>query len=228
MIDIAAANEALKHGDALDVIRWTQETFGDEWLYACSFGAEAVVLIDMIAAVVPDARLLFLDTDVHFPDTLALIDRVMERYPRLRLIRAPASLTLEEQEAQYGPELWKHNPTLCCTLRKVRPMQQALAGVQAWMTGLRREQSASRANTAFVNEDAKFGKIKICPLIHWSWDDIWMYINTHRLPYNPLHDQGYPSIGCMPCTAPSSEQGDSRSGRWVGHAKNECGLHADG
>lgn len=222
---ITQCNAQLEHRDALDVIRWAYDTYGDGLVYACSFGAEAIVLIDLIAVVRPDAQLIFLDTHVHFPQTYALIEKVKEKYPQLRIEMVQPTLTLAQQAAQYGEKLWETNPNQCCELRKVLPMKKALAGAQAWMTGLRRQQSSTRAHTNYVNWDAKFEKIKICPLIHWTWDDIWAYISAHALPYHALHDEGYPSIGCMPCTAPATEAGDSRSGRWSGHGKTECGLH---
>jgi phosphoadenosine phosphosulfate reductase len=135
------------------------------------------------------------------------------------------NLSVEEQAKSYGDELWKHNPNLCCQMRKVVPLKEALTDVKAWISGLRRDQSPTRSNTQFINRDNKFSKIKICPLIHWTWEDIMTYINLNQLPYNPLHDKGYPSIGCAPCTKPVLENGDSRAGRWAGLTKTECGLH---
>ena len=223
---VAQINAQLAGKDALGVVRWAYEQFGDDLVYACSFGAEAMVLIDLIHQVKPDARLVFLDTDVHFPETIALIERVHETYPHLRIERIRPALTLEEQAAQYGNALWERDPDTCCRIRKVEPMERALSGVRAWLSGLRREQSPTRAKTEFVNLDAKFRSIKICPLIHWTWKDVWKYITQHGLPYNPLHDQGYPSIGCRPCTQPTGGREDSRAGRWVGFGKTECGLHA--
>ncbi|MFO7264048.1 MAG: phosphoadenosine phosphosulfate reductase [Bacillaceae bacterium G1] len=223
---VAELNTQLAGKEALDVVRWAYDQFGDDLVYACSFGAEAMVLIDLIDRVKPDARLVFLDTDVHFPETYALIERVSERYPRLNIERVRPALTLEEQAKQYGEALWSRDPDACCRIRKVEPMARALSGVRAWMSGLRREQSPTRAKTEFVNLDHKFRSIKICPLIHWTWKDVWTYIVQHGLPYNPLHDQGYPSIGCRPCTQPTGGREDSRAGRWAGFGKTECGLHA--
>ncbi|HBI05121.1 MAG TPA: phosphoadenylyl-sulfate reductase [Paenibacillaceae bacterium] len=218
-------NHFLDRLDTLEMIRWAYDQYGDGLVYSCSFGAESMVLIDLISRVRPDASILFLDTGMHFPETLQLIKEVQERYPQLRINKIEPAITLTQQEEEYGKELWKKTPDVCCRLRKVEPLQKALYGGKAWISGLRRDQSPSRAQVQFVNKDEKFQSIKICPLIHWKWEDVWNYITAYQLPYNPLHDQGYPSIGCATCTLPVSEEGDSRSGRWSGFTKTECGLH---
>ncbi|MFC4736603.1 phosphoadenylyl-sulfate reductase [Bacillus daqingensis] len=206
------------------VLRWAAETYKEDLVYACSFGAESMVLIDLLHRFSVPAEIVFLDTHLHFNETYELIDRVQSRYPELRMTMQQPELTLSEQEEAYGPELWKRNPDQCCYLRKIRPLERALHGVPAWISGLRRAQSESRKHTEFVQEDAKFDSVKICPLIHWTWEDVWNYIDEHRLDYNPLHDRSYPSIGCVPCTVPS-DGGDNRDGRWAGTGKTECGLH---
>ncbi|CAM3905814.1 phosphoadenylyl-sulfate reductase [Alkalicoccus chagannorensis] len=206
------------------VIQWAVESYGDELVYACSFGAEAMVMIDMLAAEKPDAQLVFLDTDLHFQETYDLIDRLRLRYPSLRIHMKQPDLSLEEQADTYGSALWKRDPDQCCYIRKVKPLEDALTGAAAWLSGLRRDQSPSRAETAFVQVDHRFRSIKICPFIYWTWQDVWSYIETHKLDYNPLHDQQYPSIGCIPCTTRAAD-GDSREGRWQGTGKTECGLH---
>ncbi|CEH28879.1 phosphoadenosine phosphosulfate reductase [Aneurinibacillus migulanus] len=220
-----AINKDLENKDALDILKWAYSQFGESLVYACSFGAEGMVLIDLISRVCPDARIVFLDTHVHFKETYELIERVKVRYPKLRIELKEPDLSLEQQAEQYGIELWKSSPDLCCKLRKLDPLEDVLKGAVAWLSGLRREQSPTRANTQFVNEDRRFQSIKVCPLIHWTWDDIWTYIKLYQLPYNELHDKGYPSIGCEHCTAPVKEGGDSRAGRWSGTGKTECGLH---
>lgn len=211
--------------DYLDILKWAFSEYGNEILYSCSFGAEGIVLIDLINKVNKTATIIFLDTGLHFPETYKLIEQVKERYPSLQIKMIKPKVSLEEQRKWYGEDLWKHNPNLCCHMRKVVPMKEALIDVKAWISGLRREQSSSRAKTQYINIDEKFHKIKICPLIHWTWDDIMTYIQLNNLPYNPLHDQGYPSIGCAPCTNPVSNTDDSRAGRWKGQNKTECGLH---
>ncbi len=170
-------------------------------------------------------KLSFLDTGLHFDETYKLINEVKERYPNLRIEMKKPELTLEEQAAEYGDELWSSQPNKCCEIRKVIPLNSVLSGTTAWLSGLRREQSETRKNTNYFNKDNKFQSIKICPLIHWTWKDIWRYAHKNGLPYNVLHDNGYPSIGCRPCTQPAFNADDLRSGRWTGSGKTECGLH---
>ena len=134
-------------------------------------------------------------------------------------------LTLEEQAEKYNPALWKNNPNQCCYIRKIKPLEEVLGGAIAWISGLRRDQSPTRAKTNFINKDERFKSIKVCPLIYWTEDEVWDYIKHHDLPYNELHDQHYPSIGCIPCTAPVFNSDDSRAGRWSSFEKTECGLH---
>ncbi|SOC13119.1 phosphoadenylylsulfate reductase (thioredoxin) [Ureibacillus xyleni] len=210
---------------ALNVLKWAYEHYGDDVVYACSFGIEGIVLIDLIAKVKPDAKIVFLDTDVHFKETYETIEKVKANYPELKIELKKPALTLEEQAQQYGEELWKTNPNKCCEIRKLVPLKETLTGAKAWISGLRRDQSETRANVNFINQDHKFQSIKICPLIHWTWKDVWRYVSKHNLTYNPLHDSGYPSIGCSHCTKPAFTMEDLRSGRWSGSNKTECGLH---
>ena len=210
---------------ALNVLQWAYNHYGDDLIYACSFGIEGIVLIDLIAKVRANAKIVFLDTDVHFKETYDTIRRVQEKYPELRIELKKPKLTLEEQAKQYGEKLWETAPNQCCNIRKIEPLHETLSEAKAWLSGLRREQSETRANTEFVNIDNKFESIKICPLIHWTWKDIWRYVSKYDLPYNVLHDQGYPSIGCETCTKPAFTMEDLRSGRWSGSCKTECGLH---
>ncbi|WP_305852435.1 phosphoadenylyl-sulfate reductase [Halobacillus salinarum] len=210
---------------AAEVLKWAYDSFGDSIVYACSFGAEGIVLVDLISKVKENARVVFLDTGVHFKETYELIDKVKEKYPKLQIEMKKPSLTIDEQSEKYGPALWERNPNQCCYLRKVKPLEEVLTGVPAWISGLRREQSPIRSKTDFINKDDRFKSLKVCPLIHWTWDDVWSYIRLNGLPYNELHDQGYPSIGCQPCTFPTGSLEDSREGRWSGFDKTECGLH---
>lgn len=214
-----------QRGDYLDVLKWAYNDYIDKIVYACSFGAEGIVLIDLIHKVNQEAKIIFLDTGLHFPETYELIERVKKRYPSLKIEMVKPKISIEEQSKWYGDELWRVNPNLCCHLRKVAPLKEALSGYSAWITGLRREQSPLRRKTQYINKDEKFQNIKICPLIHWTWEEIKTYINLNNLPYNPLHDQDYPSIGCSPCTQPVTDNEDARAGRWAGQAKTECGLH---
>jgi phosphoadenosine phosphosulfate reductase len=213
-----------KH-DFLDILKWAYREYGEEIVYACSFGAEGIVLIDLIQKVNKQAKIIFLDTGLHFPETYELIDNVRSRYPSMQITMVKPITSVEEQAKWYGEELWRHNPNLCCNMRKVLPLKEALENVKAWISGLRQEQSPTRRNTQYINKDEKFHNIKVCPLIHWTWEDIMNYIDLNKLPYNPLHDKGYPSIGCAPCTQSISKDGDLRAGRWAGLSKTECGLH---
>nr|WP_117161810.1 phosphoadenylyl-sulfate reductase [Paraliobacillus sp. X-1268] len=210
---------------AARIVEWAYETYGESIVYACSFGAEGMVLIDLIAKVKEDAEIVFLDTDLHFQETYDLIDEVKRRYPKLKINMKKPDLTVDEQAEKHGSALWKRQPDQCCFIRKIKPLEEALSGATAWLSGLRREQSVSRSNTNFVNKDDRFKSIKVCPLIYWTWDDVWAYIEENDLAYNNLHDQGYPSIGCIPCTSAVGADGDSRAGRWQGSNKTECGLH---
>lgn len=211
---------------AKSVLKWAYGHYHEEKIvYASSFGAEAIVLIDLIQQIKPDAHIVFLDTDLHFPETYDVINKIEQRFPKLRIEKKKPALTLDEQREEYGAALWKWDPNQCCHIRKVVPLRETLISKEAWISGLRREQSPTRASTEFLNKDDKFKNIKICPLIHWTWDEVWSYIRKHDLPYNELHDHNYPSIGCFPCTQAVASDGDTRSGRWTGSNKTECGLH---
>lgn len=214
-----------KYPDYLDILKWAYDVYENGIVYSCSFGAEGIVLIDLIHKVNSEAEIIFLDTGLHFPETYELIKKIKKRYPSLKITNYKPQMNLQQQEKWYGDELWKTNPNLCCHMRKVVPLKEALSGKKAWISGLRREQSPIRNHIQFINKDDKFKKIKICPLIHWTWNDVMNYLYINQLPYNPLHDKGYPSIGCATCTLPVSKNDDPRSGRWTGFSKTECGLH---
>ena len=209
--------------NAQQTLRWGISTFGQSVALACSFGAEDVVLIDM-ASRLSKFRVFTLDTDFLFPETYALMDEIEARYG-LEVERTRAELTPEAQAAQYGPALWASRPDACCQLRKVEPLKKKLSGLAAWVTGVRRDQAPTRANTCKLEWDAKFGLAKLNPLADWSWLEVWDYIRANNVPYNPLHDRDYPSIGCTYCTRPVKPGEDPRAGRWSGFAKTECGLH---
>ncbi|MGG2015983.1 phosphoadenylyl-sulfate reductase [Bacillus sp. S10(2024)] len=210
---------------ALAAVRWAYEHYRKDIVYACSFGIEGMVLLHVINQVNPSANVVFLDTNIHFQETYDLIKKVREQYPKLNIIEKQPELTLGEQAKEHGNKLWENNPNLCCQLRKIKPLEEVLTGRKAWISGLRREQSETRKNTQFVNQDHRFQSVKICPLIHWTWKEVWRYVYKYNLPYNPLHDIGYPSIGCETCTVQVQEGSDLRDGRWAGKTKTECGLH---
>lgn len=210
---------------ANEVIEWAFKTYGDKIVYACSFGIEGMVLIELIHRIAPNAKIVFLDTHYHFQETYDLISKVKKRYPSLDIHMQQPDLSIEEQAEKHGKDLFKTNPDKCCELRKIIPLNKAIEGYVAWISGLRREQSPFRQNTNFLNQDKKFQKVKVCPLIHWTWKDVWRFVTKYKLDYNELHDRGYPSIGCAPCTRPEFTADDLRSGRWSGQGKTECGLH---
>jgi len=178
---------------------------------ACSFQKEASVIIDMLLRIEPDVRIFTLDTGVLFPET----------YETWRRIEARYGIKVEVFRGEWIDGLWARDPDACCGMRKVEPLERALAGVDGWITGLRREQSSLRATTPKLGWDIKHEKWKAAPLADWTDKDVWRYIVEHDVPYNPLHDQGYASIGCTHCT----QTGDGRDGRWAGSDKSECGLH---
>jgi len=223
--ELAAVSAELEGKGPAAALAWAYEKFAvDQITLACSFGAEDVALVDMIQKVKPGARLFYLDTNFLFPETYAVIEQVRATYD-LAMEQVLPLLTVEEQTAAHGDQLWKRDPDACCGIRKVEPLKRVLSGYKAWITGIRREQAPTRANAQVVEWDAKFGLVKINPLVAWKDRDVWAYILENNVPYNPLHDQGYPSIGCTHCTRAVQPGEDPRAGRWSGHAKTECGLH---
>jgi phosphoadenosine phosphosulfate reductase len=208
---------------AQQLLRWGLSEFGHSVALASSFGAEDVVLIDM-ASRISNFRVFTLDTDFLFPETYALIGEIEARYG-IKVERTRPELTPEAQAAQYGPALWASRPDACCQLRKVEPLRKKLADLAAWVTGVRRDQAPTRANTRKLEWDSNFALVKLNPLADWNWSQVWDYVRVNRVPYNPLHDRDYPSIGCTYCTRPVKPGEEPRAGRWSGFAKTECGLH---
>jgi phosphoadenosine phosphosulfate reductase len=195
------------------------EAFPGRVSLACSFQKEEAVLLEMLFALEPNARVFALDTHVLFPETYAVWREVERRYKtRVEVYQGPS---LGRQAATHGDELWRRNPELCCSIRKVEPLGRALADLDAWITGLRRDQSPTRANAPKIGWDEGHELWKANPLADWTDDDCWSYVRERGLPYNELHDRGYASIGCTHCTQP----GLGREGRWSGVEKTECGLH---
>ncbi|WP_027091969.1 phosphoadenylyl-sulfate reductase [Cohnella thermotolerans] len=215
--------EEFENASAETVIKWAVETFPNI-TFACSFGAEDVVLVDMIQKIRRSTDIFYLDTDFHFKETYETRDRLSEKYG-LTFVQVKPKLTPEEQAAQHGEELWKRDPNACCNIRKVEPLTRILGQYDAWITGIRRDQAPTRANAKKVEYDTKFGLVKFNPLASWTSDDVWDYIRANDIIYNPLHDQNYPSIGCEHCTRPVMPGEDPRAGRWSGFEKTECGLH---
>ncbi|MCM3703479.1 phosphoadenylyl-sulfate reductase [Paenibacillus macerans] len=206
-----------------EIIAWAVEAFPNI-TFACSFGAEDVVIVDMLQKISPSTDIFYLDTDFHFKETYETRDAIAAQY-NLEFVRVSPLLTPEEQAEKHGDELWKSDPNACCNIRKVEPLTRVLGGYEAWITGIRRDQAPTRANAKKVEYDVKFGLVKFNPLADWTSDDVWNYIRNNQLIYNPLHDQNYPSIGCEYCTRQVMPGEDPRAGRWAGTEKTECGLH---
>ena len=210
-------------------IAWTVERFRHRRLViTTSFGMEGCALIDMYAAHGAAPTVVYLDTMFLFPETYALRDRMVQRYPLITFVNRGTSLTAPAQEAVYGPELWRRDPDHCCRIRKVEPMHQALAGADAWVTAITRSQGNLRRNIPLVAWDWQYQVLKVCPLVGWDRPRVWRYIREHDVPYNELHERGYPTIGCTHCTdrvEGASPEHYSRSGRWRESQKTECGLH---
>jgi phosphoadenosine phosphosulfate reductase len=206
--------------DAHRVIATMLEALNPEVALACSFQKEESVLLDMLLEHDPKARVFALDTHVLFPETYGVWREIERRYGiRIEVFEGPS---LGRQAATHGDRLWEVNPDLCCSIRKIGPLGTALSGLDGWITGVRRDQSASRADTPKLGWDDRHELWKASPLADWTNDDVWAYIRERELPVNPLHERGYASIGCTHCTAP----GTGREGRWAGTGKTECGLHA--
>jgi len=225
--ELKSLSELLDSKQPQDVLAAALERYAPKIIVACSFGAEDVVLVDMVHRIDPSVPLFYLDTDFLFPETYATRDRIIQHYDLkpAQVLQVKSLLAPERQAEQYGEALWSKEPDRCCQLRKVEPLTRVLKGFDAWITGIRRDQAPSRANAGLIEWDQKFELVKVNPLARWSWTDVWTYIRVYEVPYNPLHDQNYPSIGCTHCTAPVAPGDDSRAGRWKNFTKTECGLH---
>jgi phosphoadenosine phosphosulfate reductase len=219
------AREILDVEEPEGILRWAANSYGDRLTMATGFGPEGCVILSMLATIKPDIRVINLDTGYQFPETLALRDRIRERYG-IEVEPVRASESREHLEDRLGGAPYAIAPDECCRVNKVEPLRRALAGFDAWITGIRRSQTVHRAYAGAVEWDAKFGLVKVNPLATWTRQEVWAYIRINEVPYNPLHDQGYPSIGCWPCTHPVQPGGGERDGRWAHCAKTECGLHA--
>jgi phosphoadenosine phosphosulfate reductase len=219
---VESAAAALEGAPTLEVIRWAVATFGDRICLTSSMSDAA--LIHLVSKVKPGIDVLFVDTGYHFAETVGTRDAVEAVYP-VNVIDVTPSRTVEEQEAALGPRLYGRNPDLCCHLRKVEPLGRALEGYMAWFSGIRRDETASRRDRRVVEWDRKRGMVKVNPILGWSQEDMDNYIEDNGVLVNPLHYDGYPSIGCAPCTRPVAPGEDPRSGRWAGMGKTECGIH---
>ncbi|UVO13191.1 phosphoadenylyl-sulfate reductase [Mycobacterium sp. SVM_VP21] len=212
---------------AIELLRWTDENFGGDGAcgYVVASNMADAVLIDMAAKVRPGVPVLFLDTGYHFAETIGTRDATMASYD-IDMVNVEPEQTVAEQDAAYGKDLFASDPATCCRLRKVEPLARTLRNYSAWVTGLRRVEAPTRANAPLISYDEQFHLVKINPIAAWSDQDMADYIAEHHVLVNPLVDEGYPSIGCAPCTAKPAPGSDPRSGRWQGSNKTECGLHS--
>lgn len=222
---LAAESQKLETAHPRDIVAWAVEHYFPKLTMATAFGPEGCVIIHFLAQIEPKAHVFNLDTGYQFKETLELRDQIAKRYGIEVEMKRPAT-TVEEYEAQHGGPLYKTNPDQCCADRKISVLRASVVGMKAWMSGIRRDQSNDRAKAAIVGWDKKFSLVKISPLANWTKKDIWKLISDENIPYNPLHDQGYTSIGCWPCTRAVLFGEDERAGRWSGFAKTECGLHS--
>jgi phosphoadenosine phosphosulfate reductase len=226
--ELAAAADARFEGitdpveQALAVLRWAGETFGDDFAVTSSMADG--LLAHLASRAVPGVNVVFLDTGYHFAETIGTRDWVSGVMP-ITLVNVLPEQTVAEQDAEYGAKLHDRDPDLCCSLRKVQPLAKALSGYTAWGSGVRRDESPTRAGTKVVDWDAKRGMVKVNPLAAWTQEHVDAYIAEHQVPVNPLQEIGYASIGCAPCTRPVAPGEDPRAGRWAGRGKTECGLH---
>ncbi|BBX23228.1 putative phosphoadenosine phosphosulfate reductase [Mycolicibacter terrae] len=232
--ELAARGAAeLDGASATELLEWTDANFGGvrgprggaTCNYVVASNMADAVLVDLAAKVRAGVPVLFLDTGYHFAETVGTRDAVEAMYD-IQLVNVTPEQTVAEQDAAHGKDLFASNPALCCRLRKVEPLARTLRGYSAWVTGLRRVEAPTRANAPLVSFDEQFGLVKINPLAAWTDEEMHAYIATNNVLVNPLVDEGYPSIGCLPCTAKPAAGSDPRSGRWAGLAKTECGLHA--
>jgi phosphoadenosine phosphosulfate reductase len=222
--EIADLQSAADQWTPQRVLSWAFDTFQNGVAISSAFGAEGMVLIDMASRVRKDFRLFTVDTEFLFPETYNLMDRIEEKYG-IAIEKVYPLLSPEKQEEVLGTALWTRDPDLCCNLRKVEPLRRKLSKLDAWITSIRRDQTSARSGARKIEWDTKFGLVKVNPIVDWTSKQVWRYIHDHDVPYNTLHDQDYPSIGCTHCTRAVRPGEDPRAGRWPGFAKTECGLH---
>ncbi len=217
-------SQRLESASPEEIVRWAVETYFPKLTMATAFGPEGCVIIYFLSRIEPRTHVFNLDTGYQFKETLALRDEIARRYGIEVELKQPDT-TVEQYEAQNGGPLYQSSPDKCCFDRKITVLRRAAVGYSAWMSGIRRDQSTDRAKAPIVGWDKKFGLVKVSPLANWTKKDVWGLITRENIPYNPLHDQGYTSIGCWPCTRAVMFGEDERAGRWSGTAKTECGLH---
>ena len=225
LAELAEHSERLETAAPEQIIRWAVERFGDRLTMGTAFGPEGMVILHWLGQICPQTHVFNLETGYQFDETLALRDKVEARYGINVELKRP-ELSVEQYEQLHGGPLYRTNPTQCCFDRKIRVLHGAIEGRHAWISAIRRDQSSDRSQAAIVGWDKKFSLVKINPLANTTKQTIWKLITDHNIPYNPLHDKGYTSIGCWPCTRAVTFGEDERAGRWSGTEKTECGLHS--
>jgi phosphoadenosine phosphosulfate reductase len=224
-LDPIQAAADLEESSADAILAWAAGT-GGRAAFSTGFGVEGCAIVHIIATARLPIEVFTLDTGLLFPETYALWRRLEERYGlTIRAVRPDQ--TVDEQAATHGPALWERDPDRCCALRKVAPLGAALQGVDLWISAIRRDQTPERAGARVVERDNRYNLLRVSPLVRWTSKDVWRFVHANDVPYNLLHDQGYPSIGCQPCTSAVAEGEDPRAGRWRGREKRECGLHVN-
>jgi phosphoadenosine phosphosulfate reductase len=222
--ELAAVSRELDGRSPQEILAWAVRRFHPKLMMATAFGPEGCCILHMLSEIEPGVHVINLDTGYQFAETLELRQRILDRYGiAVEMVRP--ELTVAEYEREHGGPLYVHRPDQCCYDRKVLPLRRAVKGYAAWISAIRGDQTDHRKAAGVVQWDPKFNLVKVNPLLRWTKNDVWKFLLDHDVPYNPLHDQGYPSIGCWPCTAPVEDGGDERSGRWAGSRKKECGLH---
>lgn len=225
LAEMHTVSESLETATPWEILQWTVDRFGSGFSVATAFGAEGMLIIHWLARIAPQTKIFNLDTGYQFPETLAMVDRVRARYGiQIEMVRP--DLSVEQYELANDGPVYTNNSDQCCKDRKLGPLRRRLQGVSAWASAIRRDQTPDRAAAPIVAWDRKFGLVKVSPLANWTKKQVWQTIVNENVPYNPLHDQGYPSVGCMPCTRCVLAGEDERSGRWAGSKKTECGLHS--
>ncbi|MBM3881572.1 MAG: phosphoadenylyl-sulfate reductase [Verrucomicrobia bacterium] len=227
--DLAALNARFDTADTAEVLQWAWDQFGPRAAIGTSFQGAGLAMLHLARRHGLRFPVFTIDTGLLFPETLALKGQLEAFFDCAIEVLTP-DLTIDQQAAAHGPNLWERDPDLCCTMRKVLPLQAKLASLACWITGLRRQQADSRADVQVVELHLTATApgleiVKLSPMAHWSRDAVWAYLREHRIPYNPLHDRGFRSIGCQPCTRPAGADADERAGRWTGFNKTECGIH---
>ena len=222
--ELALIGRGLDGKTPQEILAWAVRRFHPKLMMATAFGPEGCCILHMLSEIEPGVRVINLDTGYQFAETLELRERIRERYG-IAVEMVQPDLSVADYEAEHGGPLYVHRPDQCCFDRKVIPLRRSVLGYAAWISAIRGDQTEHRKVAGIVQWDAKFNLVKVNPLLRWDKKDVWKFVLDHNVPYNPLHDQGYPSVGCWPCTSPVEDGGDDRSGRWAGSKKKECGLH---